>query len=208
MSKHFLNHFYKDLPYKEKLVNCENSYDLYHISRMAPGMMIVKNNLKMTNWDLETGYKKISNETTYPYRSFNSGLIGGLEASVSLNQEDLEYYCHQHGLGFKVILSTPGDSYRISRQSFRIPLFEDVSIAIKPKLIKTSEKLRKYHPNRRQCFYNAERRLRFFKMYTQNNCEAECLANFTKLECGCVKFFMPSRNSFWSYFNFMKIYSF
>lgn len=173
---------------------------------MAPGMMTTTNNSNITNWNLEKGYKKIVSGKKYPHRTFNAGLRGGLEASVSINQENLEYYCHQHGLGFKVILSVPGDTYRMSRQSFRIPLFEDARIAIKPKLITTSDQLRKYHPNRRQCFYHHERRLRFFKTYSQNKCETECLSNFTKQECGCVRFFMPSIPFFWSFFNFKFIF--
>lgn len=42
-------------------------------------------------------------------------------------------------------------------------------------------------------FFSTERQLRFFRTYTQYNCEAECLANFTQIQCGCVKFSMPSR---------------
>lgn len=44
---------------------------------------------------------------------------------------------------------------------------------------------------RRQCFFNEERYLQFFKVYTQQNCELECLTNFTLSQCGCVKFSMP-----------------
>lgn len=115
-----------------------------------------------------------------------------MEIAVQISKENLDYLCHEHGLGFKVILSIPGDTYQLSRQSFRIPLFEDARIAIKPKKISTSQRLSEYNPNKRQCFYNFERQLHFFKIYSQNNCEAECLANFTKPECGCVRFFMPS----------------
>lgn len=46
---------------------------------------------------------------------------------------------------------------------------------------------------RRQCFFNNERYLRFFKLYTQANCELECLTNHTLKECSCVKFSMPSK---------------
>lgn len=158
---------------------------------MASGMMIAKTNLNVTNWSLEMGYDKVSNRTTYPFRSFNSGYKGGLQARVQIEKENLNYYCHEHGLGFKLILSVPGDTYQISRQSFQIPLSEDVRLAIKPKQIITSKKLRKYEPNERECFFNDERQLYFFKNYTKNNCEAECLANYTKRECGCVGFYMP-----------------
>jgi hypothetical protein len=45
---------------------------------------------------------------------------------------------------------------------------------------------------RRKCFYQNENQLRFFKVYSQSNCEWECLTNFTMKACGCVMFYMPS----------------
>lgn len=47
------------------------------------------------------------------------------------------------------------------------------------------------YDDRRQCYFNGERYLRLFRMYTQHNCELECLANYTMAKCGCVKFSMP-----------------
>lgn len=81
----------------------------------------------------------------------------------------------------------------MSRNSFRVPVSEDTLITIKPKMTITSEGLRSYNPNQRQCVFLSERSLHFYKVYSQRNCEDECLANFTKIECGCVKFSMPSK---------------
>jgi amiloride-sensitive sodium channel len=58
-------------------------------------------------------------------------------------------------------------------------------------MMTTSPKLQSYDPKVRQCFFEDEKKLRFFKLYTQSNCEIECLANFTLNTCGCVKFSMP-----------------
>lgn len=64
-------------------------------------------------------------------------------------------------------------------------------VSVKPNMITTSEGLADYAPERRQCYFNDERYLKFFKVYTQSNCELECLANFTLNRCNCVKFSMP-----------------
>lgn len=48
-----------------------------------------------------------------------------------------------------------------------------------------------FEPLSRQCYFNYERRLKYFKVYTQQNCELECITNFTLQTCGCVKFSMP-----------------
>ena len=81
--------------------------------------------------------------------------------------------------GFKILLHTPGEIPRVSKQYFRVPLNQEVVVSVKPNMITTSEGLIGYAPNRRQCYFNDERQLKFFKVYTQSNCELECLANFT-----------------------------
>jgi amiloride-sensitive sodium channel len=43
----------------------------------------------------------------------------------------------------------------------------------------------------RRCYFEDERKLKFFKLYSPNHCKLECLANITLEEFGCVKFFMP-----------------
>lgn len=44
-----------------------------------------------------------------------------------------------------------------------------------------------------QFFVFNEGTLKYFKEYTQRNCELECLTDHTLKKCGCVKFSMPSK---------------
>ncbi len=46
---------------------------------------------------------------------------------------------------------------------------------------------------RRQCYFETERHLTFFKAYTQRNCELECVAKNIIQKCKCSPFFMPSK---------------
>lgn len=161
--------------------------------RMAPEMMIVTDNPKTSHWSLENGYEIEATERGYPIRVFNVKHSVALTIFLQLFGNDVEYRCRGLVPGFKVFLHTPGEVPPATRHSFRVPLSEEALIAIKPTIVTTSSKLRSYDPNLRQCFFSSERKLQFFKIYTQNNCEAECLANFTKSECGCVNFSMPSK---------------
>lgn len=68
---------------------------------------------------------------------------------------------------------------------------QQVLISVKPTVITTTKKLKSYTPSSRQCYFENERYLRFFKGYTQVNCELECLTNHTLNKCGCVTFSMP-----------------
>lgn len=163
--------------------------------RMSGDMMTVTDNKNATNWNLEDGYDVANvDPETYPFRVFGAGARAGLFALLRLYEQDLEYLCRGPVQGFKILLHTPGEVPQVSKHYFRVPLLQEVLVSVKPNMITTSEGLRHYEPNRRQCFFDSERQLRFFKVYTQRNCELECLSNFTKIECGCVKFSMPSKS--------------
>lgn len=162
---------------------------------MNEDLLFVKNNSKAEHWNLEEGYNRTItvDPETYPYRVFGAGARLGLFALLRLYEQHLEYLCRGPVQGFKITLHTPGEVPQVSKHYFRVPYLQEVLVAVRPNMITTSDGLRHYEPNRRQCFFDSERYLRFFNVYTQRNCELECLSNFTKAECGCVKFSMPRK---------------
>lgn len=159
---------------------------------MSPELMTVKENPNISQWNSEDGYEIGVNDDCYPMRIFNSKPSGALKLFLQQIIEDLPFKCHRLNTGFQVFINLPGEVPGMSGLVFQIPTDEVVQISIRAKLITTSSGLRIYKTSQRQCFFNSERQLMFFKIYTQNNCEVECLANFTKQECGCVRFSMPS----------------
>uniref|UniRef100_A0AAG5DSI9 Uncharacterized protein n=1 Tax=Anopheles atroparvus TaxID=41427 RepID=A0AAG5DSI9_ANOAO len=93
--------------------------------------------------------------------------------------------------GYKLMLHEAGEYPQVSKYNIRIPLGHEMSIAVKPQIITTSQSAADYHWSKRQCFFDNERHLRFFRIYNQENCELECLTNITLASCGCVRFSMP-----------------
>ena len=155
-------------------------------------MISVSNQPNVVDWNLETGYNANAKVNTYPVRVYSAGKDSALEFKLQSFDTDIEYICRTSIPGFKIYLHTPGDLLKAFDFSLDVTFGEEVRISIKPKLITTSDGLRNYHIEQRKCFFNAGRQLRFFKKYTEFNCVAECLANFTLEKCGCVKFSMPS----------------
>lgn len=47
----------------------------------------------------------------------------------------------------------------------------------------------------RQCFFGDERQLKYFRTYTQRNCEMECVSDYITKKCGCTRFSMPSNSN-------------
>lgn len=95
-----------------------------------------------------------------------------------------------------MISHTPGRIPSPSQEYFRVPFNQVVVASIQPAMITTSESVKKYNSGRRECFFSFERRLKYFKTYSQMNCKLECLTNETLTLCDCVNFFMPSRRVF------------
>lgn len=145
---------------------------------MASDFKFLDHNSSSESWTLEDGYST-SNPTTYPHRVLGPGARAGLNIVLKLTEPDLDYICRGPVQGFKILLHTPGEIPRVSKQYFRVPQRQEVVVSVKPNMITTSEGLADYAPERRQCYFNKERDLKFFKVYTQSNCELECLANFT-----------------------------
>lgn len=76
--------------------------------RMAPEMMILDTNPEVSNWSIETGYMKGVRPNDYPIRVFSAEEQATLKVYLQISEKDLELLCHEHGQGFKIALSSPG----------------------------------------------------------------------------------------------------
>ncbi|XP_062558315.1 pickpocket protein 28-like [Armigeres subalbatus] len=160
-------------------------------------------------WSLELGYSRQANITSYPRRTLGPGYSAGLSLFLRSDLTNHDYLCRGPIHGFKILLHSSSEFPQVTNKFIRIPMNHEVTVAVKPEKISTNDGLQGYSPERRQCFFNSERHLQFFRVYNQANCELECLTNFTLLRCGCVKFSMPRTsatpeceiNQFWCMWN-------
>lgn len=100
------------------------------------------------HWSLEKGYSAAAKHTPYPLRVLSAGARAGIFVVLPLYKYDLDYICRGPVQGFKIHLHTPGEIPRVSKQYFRVPLNQEVVVAVKPNMITTSEGLRDYNPQR------------------------------------------------------------
>ncbi|XP_059219962.1 pickpocket protein 28-like isoform X2 [Stomoxys calcitrans] len=175
-----------------------NATDIYRENTIQHRQMGLESTVKYNafvnrslEWSLENGYSHQTGLNTYPARVLSAGSRAGLFIVLQNFKQDLDFGCRGPIQGYKVLLHSPDDVPLVSKQFVRIPIAREVLIAVKPNMITTSVGISEYNPHRRQCFLSSERSLRFFKIYSQNNCELECLTNYTLKTCGCVKFSMP-----------------
>jgi len=64
-----------------------------------------------------------------------------------------------------------------------------LEILIIPEVTYTSEDLKDLEPKERGCYFEGERSLQLFQVYTRRNCETECMINITISEQKCVPYF-------------------
>ncbi|XP_039453729.1 pickpocket protein 28-like [Culex pipiens pallens] len=141
-----------------------------------------------TNWSMEKGYAQGTPFVAHPLRS--EGYATRYCFNLVNEKSDVEAHCTE-GKGFRMVLHSP-DEYPIAFSKYvLLSLDRDIIVAVKPQILTTSKELANYASNRRKCLFSHERKLRFFRVYNQNNCELECFANLTLARCGCVKFSMP-----------------
>ncbi|CAO1422206.1 unnamed protein product [Diamesa tonsa] len=167
--------------------------DIYKDEEIDDSMKNPDHGVRSNQWSLDSGYKTTKTDL-YPQRVLGSGLKSSLAIQLSLKKSNLEYSCKTGVQGFRITLHRPGEIPRTSKEYFNVPFNHQTIIGVKPRMIITSEELLKdYAPSGRQCYHH-ERQLKYFKVYTQSNCELECLTEFVLRECKCVKFSMPHEN--------------
>lgn len=92
--------------------------------------------------------------------------------------------------GILVIVHSPNELITQSSQRFYLRDFRDYEFFITPEVVTIADDLRAWPVEARNCFFDDERKLNYFKVYTKNNCEQECLSNAAYEKCGCVPFYL------------------
>ncbi|XP_048520025.1 pickpocket protein 28 isoform X2 [Dendroctonus ponderosae] len=160
---------------------------------------------KKSSWKVEEGYvdQPVNHhqgikldEETYPWRANFAGVKNAFEVTLVTNKDDLNPVCKNGIHGFKVMLHAPMRFPLVGDQYFRVPLDETVLGALQPVKITTSQNVARYKLHQRQCYIDKTdtNPLKYFNIYSQLNCNLDCLTTFTLKTCGCVNFYMPRTN--------------
>lgn len=146
---------------------------------------------RASTWNIDGGYESDDkNQEAYPFRVIDAGLHYSLFVILKTNNYDIDYLCGGEIQGFKIGFHSPVDIPRGTKNFFNLSPKRAVIYGIEPRYTKTEAKVRKFDPHERQCYFNSERKLRFYRQYSRFNCLSECLLNYTLVQCGCVHFSM------------------
>lgn len=153
--------------------NMLNEQDLY---TEAPELRLPKGP-KQSNWTI-FGYENATDLKVYPRRVFGSGISAGIQISLFTLLQDIDHACKIVN-GYLVILHPPDELPKPSMNSYEIPFGSYSKISVQPKVISTTDELKKYDPLKRQCYFQEDIKLKYFKNYNMAHCKMECLAGKT-----------------------------
>lgn len=143
------------------------------------------------DWKPEAGYQKSVLPDDQPWRPYGAGKYLGL--TIVLDAQLAEYYCSSTlSAGFKMLLHSPIETPKIADFGFAVSPGIETHIIISPKISAASWSTLSLPRNKRKCFFTTERKLHYYRTYTQRNCLLECEAIFTQQICHCVQYYMPS----------------
>lgn len=119
---------------------------------------------------------------TFEFKSKNSSILNHfvlffrtLKPFLCFHQIKSIELCSGAIQGFKIAIQPPNEEPQLWKNFFYISPGRTALIKVTPKLTITSHAVRKYSPKTRQCFFNAERQLRFYK------CNSRFLCTFSNV---------------------------
>uniref|UniRef100_A0A8W7NZT8 Uncharacterized protein n=1 Tax=Anopheles coluzzii TaxID=1518534 RepID=A0A8W7NZT8_ANOCL len=160
----------------------------YTFNMMPEEDIFRKSSLQTDYTYTESWFPFSEHETLTPLYARGAGLHAGLTLFLRQIKEDVDYMCTGFSQGYKLMIHDPGEYPQVSMRNMRIPFGHEISIALKPQMMITSQSAADFSWEKRQCFFNHERHLRYFKIYNQENCELECLTNVTQAMCGSISY--------------------
>lgn len=130
---------------------------------------------KSSNWTIY-GYGENDKDDTYPFRVMGSGAKAGIYIKLKMLKRNNDNFCKNTN-GFRLVLHTPDEMPQPRSLYYQIPLKTMTVMAIQPRVMSTSDDMKKYRPEDRQCSYDDENQLKYFKQYSQRNCDMENFAS-------------------------------
>ncbi|KAL5236158.1 hypothetical protein ACI65C_003568 [Semiaphis heraclei] len=156
---------------------------------MTQADVVAKKN--QTVWTPEIGYSRNSTPFDVPWRVTGDTVDNAVRLIFDMTNDNLGEHCPKRESGLTLLVHNPADVPVGIQPTAYVTGSSMLSVALSLNIIRTSDKIKKWTPKLRNCYFEHEKKLKFFKIYTLHNCELECRANNTLNECGCNAYFQP-----------------
>ncbi|XP_075236474.1 pickpocket protein 28-like [Lycorma delicatula] len=136
-------------------------------------------------WHPQEGYRVTNHsKIKYPRTVNKPGGKDGLSIELFANESEWQYECAGSHRGFWLLLTT---AYELPQQdtsiAYHIAMNKFTQINAKPTTINTDLALYSLSSTERQCYFQNENQLKFYRYYTHQNCDDECRFGFLLKRC-------------------------
>jgi hypothetical protein len=129
-------------------------------------------NLNRTSTDFRYSY---GDEATKPKRPWLTGAQAGNKFKMKVLSVSLRKWLFGMCRPPSFIVHSPFE-LPIRKRPTQFSYKQRINVWITPEIIEAEDELRSFDPDERKCYFEDERSLKYFKVYTQKNCEMECLS--------------------------------
>jgi hypothetical protein len=129
-------------------------------------------NLNPTSTDFRYSY---GDDTTKPTRPWSTGAQTGNKFKMKALEETSREWIFSMCRPPSFIVHSPFE-LPIGKKLTQFSYNQLINVWITPEIIEAEDDLRSFDLEERKCYFEDERSLKYFKVYTQKNCEMECLS--------------------------------
>lgn len=170
--------------FNKKIISKE--FDEFRVAKDIESEIFDKVFVDEPQWSLSDGYSSESSD--YPLRASVKNHLGFM---MILNNNDESNICREFTKTYTLFIHKPNEIPTTFHDENFVKFEGTKNIYITAKYFTADESLKGYSPTQRRCYFEGEKKLKFFASYTKAQCEFECLTNFTLKSCGCVRYSMP-----------------
>ncbi|XP_058826878.1 pickpocket protein 28-like [Topomyia yanbarensis] len=165
--------------------------ELFNQDLLAPELILSNATKSTENWNLHDGYADYGVFLKYyPRPAVDLSEKYRLRMKLKFNESFVDSGCGDSG-AIRVFLHNPVDFPYKGRNAVLIKSGEFVDISAHP-VVKQVPQLLKYYPSSSaKCYFSEQRQLRYFRIYSQHNCELECRINYFLEKKKCALSYMP-----------------
>ncbi|XP_050421683.1 pickpocket protein 28-like isoform X3 [Adelges cooleyi] len=150
--------------------------------------IIRKKNLN--TWNPEVGFKPDLTPFDTPWRVTGDSVNNRVSLHFKFKRNP-GVNCPITGKGFVLIMHNPADAPISLQPTAYISGNRRVAVSSIISIWPTAPTIHAWSPKSRNCYFQHEKPLRYFKVYTENNCDIECRINNTIKRCGCSAYYHP-----------------
>lgn len=126
----------------------------------------MSSNQSPSNWNLESGYFDLKNFDSYPNRIYSIGQQSSLNVYLRVLKNDTDAVCGGGVQGFTIVFHPPNEFPQVDKEFSYVSLGKAMIFTVKPSQTKPHAAIAAYDPELRHCYFDFERKLRFFRVGT------------------------------------------